>query len=87
MMGMHHPMGIMGRPPPFPLPLPLPVPSNQKLRSEEEDLKDVEALLSKKSFKEKQQSRTGEELLDLIHRPTAKEAATAAKVNSVNYSL
>lgn len=82
MMGMHHPMGIMGRPPPFPLPLPLPVPSNQKLRSEEEDLKDVEALLSKKSFKEKQQSRTGEELLDLIHRPTAKEAATAAKFKS-----
>ncbi|EOA19357.1 hypothetical protein CARUB_v10000363mg [Capsella rubella] len=82
MMGMHHPMGLMGRPPPFPLPLPLPVPSNQKLRSEEEDLKDVEALLSKKSFKEKQQSRTGEELLDLIHRPTAKEAATAAKFKS-----
>ncbi|CAH8272881.1 unnamed protein product [Arabidopsis lyrata] len=82
MMGMHHPMGIMGRPPPFPLPLPLPVPSNQKLRSEEDDLKDVEALLSKKSFKEKQQSRTGEELLDLIHRPTAKEAATAAKFKS-----
>ncbi|KAG7552676.1 MT-A70-like [Arabidopsis thaliana x Arabidopsis arenosa] len=81
MMGMHHPMGIMGRPP-FPLPLPLPVPSNQKLRSEEDDLKDVEALLSKKSFKEKQQSRTGEELLDLIHRPTAKEAATAAKFKS-----
>ncbi|ESQ38467.1 hypothetical protein EUTSA_v10028481mg [Eutrema salsugineum] len=82
MMGMHHPMGMMGRPPPFPLPLPLPVPVNQKIRSEEDDLKDVEALLSKKSFKEKQQSRTGEELLDLIHRPTAKEAATAAKFKS-----
>uniref|UniRef100_A0A1J3J0Q5 N6-adenosine-methyltransferase MT-A70-like n=1 Tax=Noccaea caerulescens TaxID=107243 RepID=A0A1J3J0Q5_NOCCA len=82
MMGMHHPMGMMGRPPPFPLPLPLPVPANQKLRSEEDDLKDVEALLSKKSFKEKQQSKTGEELLDLIHRPTAKEAATAAKFKS-----
>lgn len=84
MMGMHHPMGMMGRPPPFPLPLPLPVPANQKLRSEEDDLKDVEALLSKKSFKEKQQSKTGEELLDLIHRPTAKEAATAAKVIQMN---
>ncbi|KAJ0240906.1 N6-adenosine-methyltransferase MT-A70-like [Hirschfeldia incana] len=90
MMGMHHhhhhPMGMMGRPPPFPLtlPLPLPVPVNQKVssRSEDDDLKDVEALLSKKSFKEKQQSRAGEELLDLIHRPTAKEAATAAKFKS-----
>ncbi|CAH8353434.1 unnamed protein product [Eruca vesicaria subsp. sativa] len=81
MMGMHHhPMGMMGRPPPFPLPLPVPV--NQKVRSEDDDLKDVEALLSKKSFKEKQQSRAGEELLDLIHRPTAKEAATAAKFKS-----
>lgn len=86
MMGMHHhhhPMGMMGRPPPFPLPLPLPVPVNHKVRSEDDDLKDVEALLSKKSFKEKQQSRAGEELLDLIHRPTAKEAATAAKVNTL----
>ncbi|XP_018509542.1 N6-adenosine-methyltransferase MT-A70-like [Brassica rapa] len=85
MMGMHHhhhPMGMMGRPPPFPLPLPLPVPVNHKVRSEDDDLKDVEALLSKKSFKEKQQSRAGEELLDLIHRPTAKEAATAAKFKS-----
>ncbi|KAF8099401.1 hypothetical protein N665_0244s0003 [Sinapis alba] len=86
MMGMHHhhhPMGMMGRPPPFPLPLPLPVPLNHnKVRSEDDDLKDVEALLSKKSFKEKQQSRAGEELLDLIHRPTAKEAATAAKFKS-----
>ncbi|XP_010529665.1 PREDICTED: N6-adenosine-methyltransferase MT-A70-like [Tarenaya hassleriana] len=81
MMGMHHPMGMMGlaagRPPQFP-----PPATGQKLRSEEEDMKDVEALLSKKSFKEKQQSRTGEELLDLIHRPTAKEAAAAAKFKS-----
>ncbi|CAN8246560.1 unnamed protein product [Cochlearia groenlandica] len=82
MMGMHHPMSMMVRPPPYLLPLPLPVPAGQKLRSEEDDLKDVEAILSKKSFKEKQQSRTGEELLDLIHRPTAKEAATAAKFKS-----
>ncbi|XP_010421999.1 PREDICTED: N6-adenosine-methyltransferase MT-A70-like isoform X2 [Camelina sativa] len=82
MMGMHHPMGIMSRPPPFPVPLTLPVPSNQKLKIEDDELKDVEALVSKKSFKEKQQSRTGEELLDLIHRPTAKEAATAAKFKS-----
>ncbi|CAH2070979.1 unnamed protein product [Thlaspi arvense] len=82
MMGMHHPMGMMARPPPFPMPVSLPVPVNQKLRSEEDDLKDVEALLSKKSFKEKQQSQAGEELLDLIHRPTAKEAATAAKFKS-----
>ncbi|KFK31864.1 hypothetical protein AALP_AA6G168400 [Arabis alpina] len=82
MIGMHHPMTLMTRPPQFSLPLPLPLPVNQKLRNEEDDLKDVEALLSKKTFKEKQQSRTGEELLDLIHRPTAKEAATAAKFKS-----
>ncbi|KAI3524085.1 hypothetical protein L1887_02732 [Cichorium endivia] len=39
-------------------------------RTEEDDLKDLEALLNKKSFKELQKSKTGEELLDLIHRPT-----------------
>ncbi|KAI3698636.1 hypothetical protein L2E82_42331 [Cichorium intybus] len=38
--------------------------------TEEDDLKDLEALLNKKSFKELQKSKTGEELLDLIHRPT-----------------
>lgn len=49
-------------------------------RTEEDDLKDLEMLLNKKTYKEKQQSKTGEELLDLIHRPTAKETAVAAKV-------
>ncbi|KAI3519672.1 hypothetical protein L1887_08887 [Cichorium endivia] len=39
-------------------------------RTEEDDLKDLEALLNKKSFKELQKSKTGEELLDLIYRPT-----------------
>lgn len=53
---------------------------SSKPRTEEDDLKDVEALLNKKSFKELQKSKTGEELLDLIHRPTAKETAVAAKV-------
>ncbi|KAM6557784.1 hypothetical protein CsatB_004803 [Cannabis sativa] len=82
-------MGMMGVPrmsvPPFHRP---PLGSNasgsngmpQKgLRSEDDDLKDLEALLNKKSFKELQKSKTGEELLDLIHRPTAKETAVAAK--------
>lgn len=46
-------------------------------KREEEDL---DALLNRKSFKEMQQSKTGEELLELLHRPTAKETANAAKV-------
>ncbi|RVW91695.1 N6-adenosine-methyltransferase MT-A70-like [Vitis vinifera] len=50
-----------------------------KPRTEEDDLKDLEALLNKKSFREMQKSKTGEELLDLIHRPTARETAVAAK--------
>lgn len=56
--------------------------SNVKPRTEEDDLKDLEALLNKKSFRELQKSKTGEELLDLIHRPTAKETAVAAKFKS-----
>ncbi|KAG5009160.1 hypothetical protein JHK87_017675 [Glycine soja] len=51
----------------------------QKPRTYEDDMKDLEALLNKKSFREMQKSKTGEELLDLIHRPTAKETAVAAK--------
>ncbi|KAI8012425.1 putative N6-adenosine-methyltransferase MT-A70-like [Camellia lanceoleosa] len=50
-----------------------------KPRTEEDDLKDLEALLNKKSFRELQKSKTGEELLDLIRRPTARETAVAAK--------
>jgi mRNA (2'-O-methyladenosine-N6-)-methyltransferase len=57
-----------------------PMPTQQNQRTEEEDLKDLEVLLSKKTYKEKQNTKTGEELLDLIHRPTAKETAVAAKV-------
>lgn len=53
-----------------------------KPRSEEDELKDLEKMLNKKSFKEMQKSKTGEELLDLIHRPTAKESAVAAKFKS-----
>ena len=53
---------------------------SHKPRSEKEEMKDLEALLNKKTFKELQKSKTGEELLDLIHRPTAKETAVAAKV-------
>ncbi|KAL2903091.1 N6-adenosine-methyltransferase MT-A70-like, partial [Bienertia sinuspersici] len=84
--GGHRGMGMMGMPrgmppqhrPPF-------GPNSQmggppaKQTSEEDVLKDLEVLLNKKSFKEMQKSKTGEELLDLIHRPTAKETAVAAK--------
>lgn len=79
MMGTHRGMGIpvMHR-----LPLGPNVPNvmPQKPRTLEDDMKDLEALLNKKSFRELQKSKTGEELLDLIHRPTAKETAVAAKV-------
>jgi mRNA (2'-O-methyladenosine-N6-)-methyltransferase len=44
---------------------------------------DFDALLHKNSFKEQQQSTKAEELLQLLHRPTAKEAANAAKVITV----
>ncbi|KAI0499836.1 hypothetical protein KFK09_018044 [Dendrobium nobile] len=56
-----------------------PNPPPAKPRTEEDDRKDIEALLNKKTFRELQKSKTGEELLDLIHRPTAKETAVAAK--------
>ncbi|OAY56288.1 N6-adenosine-methyltransferase MT-A70-like isoform X2 [Manihot esculenta] len=72
MMG---PRGMMQRPPLG----PLAMQQQQKPRTEEDDMKDLEALLNKKSYMEMQKSKTGEELLDLIHRPTAKETAVAAK--------
>ncbi|KAK4748698.1 hypothetical protein SAY87_015284 [Trapa incisa] len=86
-------MGMMGMPPrgmgvPSPFHHPPMGPNSsaggsnampQKQKSEEDELKDLEALLNKKSFMEIQKSKTGEELLDLIHRPTAKETAVAAK--------
>ncbi|BAF09621.1 probable N6-adenosine-methyltransferase MT-A70-like [Oryza sativa Japonica Group] len=56
-----------------------PSPNQQKQKSEEDELKDLELLLNKKTYREKQNTKTGEELLDLIHRPTAKETAVAAK--------
>uniref|UniRef100_A0A0A9F672 Uncharacterized protein n=1 Tax=Arundo donax TaxID=35708 RepID=A0A0A9F672_ARUDO len=58
---------------------PGPSPTQLKLRTEEDGLKDLELLLNKKTSREKQNTKTGEELLDLIHRPTAKETAVAAK--------
>ncbi|KAJ4953890.1 hypothetical protein NE237_030722 [Protea cynaroides] len=76
MMGLPRGMGV---PPLHRPPLGGPNSATLKLRTEEDDLKDLEALLNKKSFKELQKSKTGEELLDLIHRPTAKETAVAAK--------
>uniref|UniRef100_A0A0D9VJD5 N6-adenosine-methyltransferase MT-A70-like n=1 Tax=Leersia perrieri TaxID=77586 RepID=A0A0D9VJD5_9ORYZ len=56
-----------------------PSPTQQKQKTEEDELKDLELLLNKKTYREKQNTKTGEELLDLIHRPTAKETAVAAK--------
>ncbi|XP_047950272.1 N6-adenosine-methyltransferase MT-A70-like [Salvia hispanica] len=83
-MGMNMigvPKGV-GVPPPMQR-QSLMLPSlSMKPRTEEEDMKDLEALINKKSFKEMQKSKTGEELLDLIHRPTAKETAVAAKFKS-----
>ncbi|MQL92782.1 hypothetical protein Taro_025417 [Colocasia esculenta] len=81
LMGIPRGMGVppLHRPPLGPPPgMGGPNPAPPK-RTEEDDLKDLEALLSKKSFMELQKSKTGEELLDLIHRPTARETATAAK--------
>ncbi|KAK1438548.1 hypothetical protein QVD17_04357 [Tagetes erecta] len=97
MMGPRGMMGVVGRPRGMTVnPMHRPPPmgmfspmggggggSIQKPpRTEEDDLKDLEALLNKKSFKELQKSKTGEELLDLIHRPTARETAVAAKFKS-----
>ncbi|KAF9624839.1 hypothetical protein IFM89_015393 [Coptis chinensis] len=53
------------------------------LISEEEDgMKALEAMLSKKSFREQENSKIGEELLDLINRPTYNETTVAAKFKS-----
>ncbi|GLJ19079.1 hypothetical protein SUGI_0342700 [Cryptomeria japonica] len=93
MMGMPGPAGIsaqgMGfsglppiqKPPMVQSPGLVP-PTSSKQRTEEDDMKDIEALLKKKSFREMQKSKTGEELYDLIHRPTARETALAAKFKS-----
>ncbi|KAK1303627.1 putative N6-adenosine-methyltransferase MT-A70-like [Acorus calamus] len=66
--GMMRPVGVVPR-----------ATAPLKLGTEEDDIKELESLLNKKTFKELQKSKTGEELLDLIHRPTAKETAVAAK--------
>ncbi|XP_043692207.1 N6-adenosine-methyltransferase MT-A70-like [Telopea speciosissima] len=80
MMGLPRGMGV---PPLHRPPLGGSNSAPLKPRTEEDDLKDLEAdleaLLNKKSVMELQKSKTGEELLDLIHRPTAKETAVAAK--------
>ncbi|XP_045816691.1 putative N6-adenosine-methyltransferase MT-A70-like [Trifolium pratense] len=52
----------------------------------DEDLKEVEAILNKKSFREMQTCKNGEELFDLIHRPTAREIAEAAKFKTIGGS-
>ncbi|XP_076885176.1 putative N(6)-adenosine-methyltransferase MT-A70-like [Bidens hawaiensis] len=96
MMGPRGMMGVVGRPPmhrPPSMGMYSPMGgggggggggglNTKPPRTEEDDLKDLEALLNKKSFKELQKSKTGEELLDLIHRPTARETAVAAKFKS-----
>ncbi|TVU27966.1 hypothetical protein EJB05_19472, partial [Eragrostis curvula] len=93
-MGMPRiPPGLMSLQRPFMAPgavIPMgggpgPSPTHMKHRTEEEELKDLELLLNKKTYREKQNTKTGEELLDLIHRPTAKETAVAAKVYSLPY--
>lgn len=58
----------------------------QNLRTEEDDLIDIEEMLNKKTYKESQRSKAGEELLDLIQRPTAKETAVAAKVFALSFT-
>lgn len=73
-------MGMMGRPPMAPNSGLL---QSQRQSTEEDDLKDLEALLNKKSFKEMQKSKTGEEILNIINRPTARETAVAAKVHYI----
>lgn len=91
MMGMPRGVGVpppMQRPPMGPnVPMGGTNAIPLKPRTEEDDMKDLEALLNKKSFREMQKSKTGEELLDLIHRPTAKETAVAAKVLSLSILL
>ena len=62
MMGMGRGMG-MHRPPPMGANSPGGGPNAMmahKVRTEEDDLKDLEALLNKKSFREMQKSKTGE---------------------------
>jgi mRNA (2'-O-methyladenosine-N6-)-methyltransferase len=82
--GLRGGVGVMGRGVGV-HPTHRPMGVMQKLRTEEDDMKDLEALLKKKSFMEMQKSKTGEELLDLIHRPTAKETAVAEKVYFWNF--
>ncbi|KAK3005526.1 hypothetical protein RJ639_016366 [Escallonia herrerae] len=84
MMGMARGMGVhpIHRPPLGPNAAISSPNAHSKARTEEDDMKDLEALLNKKTFREMQKSKTGEELLDLIHRPTARETAVAAKFKS-----
>ncbi|KAL5717248.1 mRNA (2'-O-methyladenosine-N(6)-)-methyltransferase [Ranunculus cassubicifolius] len=55
--------------------------------SEEEGMKVAEALLGMKSFKEKQEIETGEEILELINKPTVKEAAVKEQFRSKGGSI
>ncbi|KAJ0971095.1 hypothetical protein J5N97_019054 [Dioscorea zingiberensis] len=59
-----------------------PSPAQPKAKSDDDDMKDLEALLNKKTYRESQKTKTGEELLDLIHRPTARETAVHQKFKS-----
>lgn len=85
MMGMPRGMGVSSlHRPPFGSNAPI-ANSNAvivKPSTEEDGMKHCEALLSKPSFREMQKSKTGAEISDLIHRPTAKESAAAAKFKS-----
>ncbi|CAH9124941.1 unnamed protein product [Cuscuta epithymum] len=65
-----------------PMPRPPNGGANLNPRTDEDDNKDLEALLNKKSFLETQKSKTGEELANLIRRATAKETAIAERFKS-----
>eukprot|EP00850_Spirogloea_muscicola_P021906 SM000267S09857 [mRNA] locus=s267:591:5429:- [translate_table: standard] len=47
----------------------------------------LEELLSKRSYKEEQKTKTGTDLLELLQKPTAKESAVAAKFKSKGGSI
>ncbi|KAK2439478.1 mRNA (2'-O-methyladenosine-N(6)-)-methyltransferase [Trifolium repens] len=85
LMGMMASQRGIGIPPMHRLPLGPNVSGSsvnaipQKPKTYDDDVKDVEALLNKKTFKEMQKSKAGEELYHLLHRPTARETAVAEK--------
>eukprot|EP00898_Chlorokybus_atmophyticus_P004032 jgi/Chlat1/462/Chrsp103S01071 len=78
--GMMGPGPFLG--PGMPPGLPMFRPPGAMHRPKKDNLDDIEMLLGKPSFKEKQQTRAGEELKELLSKPTARETAVAAKFKS-----